>query len=374
VRKVSKVQANLHPLSAMHPGASDGAERHHAGLSYVQQGSSIPESPSDAEKWPSRGTVQKCENGRWIVWMCADGHMMNQWQGCGRLDCINCVACVSRQRATRIWDDIGELANEWGWWVLTAPLCARTAIGALSPSALRRLGAETVREWWTAQGYAGTGCVSYVHPVGSVYVCAACDVRVKKNDDESTRCTSCGKTMKCEDDTAWNPHVNVGTPLVDVTDGNVRLIWKKRPMDALNNMRVLWRQKLSDALGFDVGEVNTHYHFRVGARHIRHALRYFARSFPGWSSWCNTRGGCRYGAIGNRSLAATTKAIAESSVGLTVHAVSLMQCAQCGAEVKMAGITGVMPYSALGPVGAEHLPSLSGTAPPGERWRMELLE
>jgi len=300
--------------------------------------------------------------------------MMNQWQGCGRLDCKNCAESVGRQRAGRVWDAISDLANAMAWVVPTTPPCARGEVAEMGASKFKRLAAETVQEWFASMGYAGTGCVSFVHPVGSVYVCDACKVRTKKNDDAAMRCTSCKKTMRAEDDTEWHPHGNVGTPLVDVTGNGVQLIRAKRTPAELESLRVLWRKKLSEAVGFDVGVANIHYSFRIGARKMRHALRYFARSFPGWKRWTTNAGGNRYGTIGNRSLTATRKAIAESSVGLTVHPVQVMQCAQCGKEVHLSGITGVMAYNALGPVGAHHLSVLSGTAPPGERWHLEELQ
>jgi hypothetical protein len=304
---------------------------------------------------------------------CGQGHTGNVWCGCGTLNCkrSDCVIAVGRDRAKRVWDGIGALANEHAWIVGTVPKCARAAVAEMGPSAFRKLGAAVQAEWFASMGYAGTGCVVFVHPVGSVYACEKHPhVRIKcGGEDKTPRCPDCGDKLTGQDDTVWHPHVNVCTPLIDLTDGNVRVIRYKRTQAELAALRALWRSALSEAVGFDVGPAVVHYHFRNGPRRMMHALRYFARSFPGWSGWTNVQGGNRYGKIACRNLKAFREAIEASPTGVMVHPPSVVTCPQCGGVMHMARMTGVTTYHALGPVGVRHAERIHGTAPPGQNWR-----
>lgn len=216
--------------------------------------------------------------------------------GCQHRDCERCQPVVDARRASAAWERLGDLARvPLLVGVGTVPehlrgrfgLCKakkpkdtpkgpKEQVDAHGLRALETAWHKVFGAWlldaaglhepgWRAGG------VLYSHPTG---------------DDLDT----------------WQPHVNALCPGLAWNDktGQVhRLRFHVEPED-LDELRRRWKAALEDLAGEAIaGEVDVFYEFRIGVRRKRHAIRYFARVFPGWGERCNLRPRW-FGFMGNR--------------------------------------------------------------------------
>ena len=332
---------------------------------------------------PAPGPIENCVQGRWLTLGCNAGHRAHMWTGCTKLDCNRCRATTTQQRAQRVWDATSRLANAWGWHVLTVPPELRAAVGQLDPRQVRAAGWAAVERWWASRGFRAGGVV-FFHPVGSARQCPEqCRPPVPATGPaDNAKCPDCQRTLVDIDGEKWHPHVNVGVPLVGLgrKGARARVMRGWVSKTALWELDREWTRELARMTGsLTQGETVTrlavtHYRPHHGPQRIRHALRYFARSFPGWSSWTETRGGTRFGVCSNRNHSAFLAKVVDAGLLLDPPA-SITPCPHpvgdgtCGLEMTVGILGHITTWSGQGPPQWE----VRGTAagPPGETWRQQ---
>lgn len=352
------LSAQVRSLVARQAGAAPG---------YLEHGSGISGTSSPDPVEPTRGPVRNCLEGRWQVFRCPDGHKQAFWTGCMRLDCERCIDAVAAQRSSRVWEDCGDLTDTWGVAVLTVPADMAALITSDMRSKLRRLAWETTDYWLRSVGHVegALGAAVWFHPVGSVYVCPRareatlrgeemtdhpCNSTRRKrtheqSDEGALRCSHCASRLVSVDDEKWHPHWNVMLPLVargtlDDEDEAARVgHWMDNRTGALDALRRIWARSLADFLGVpSPSSINVFWEYRKGPMKIRHALRYFARSFPGWSAWTTCAGGNRYGELANVRVEHFRECV-QKSLGLVERPPSEHLCNQCQQPMKFLGLT-----------------------------------
>ncbi|MBI5493956.1 MAG: hypothetical protein HY904_02955 [Deltaproteobacteria bacterium] len=285
----------------------------------------------------------RCESGTWMRWKCDNGHERSAYCGCKTLDCEVCRDEVTRQRANRAWETTGRLASSYGWHVLTVPPSCRQAVADAGPRAFARTAWRAVARWYAEKGYDVGGMV-FLHPVGSMPRACACGAPPPTDGVGALRARCrCGRDLDFDDGDRFHPHANVGVPLVG-QDGNGAAVvvprWKTEA--DLKRLRDLYRQELSALVGEDTGRVVVNYRYTKTTVQARHALRYFARSFPGWSAWTSLRGGSFYGLLSNGVAMRFHLNVIRAGLRRAIEP-PLRACAVCGAESHIVSITAGAP-------------------------------
>jgi len=315
---------------------------------------------ADGPAWPCRQQVAKCSTGTWVAMTCGS-HVSQMFSGCDTHNCNNeeCCEGVGSRRAKRIWNERADVwAKRWGVVVLTMPMHLRDRVPELGRRAMNRLAWETVEEWQASEGRR-IGGVVFTHPVGSVWRCpdhgCSCEHNaagdVVKNCGTHAEyepfsaappCARCGQVMEQDDATDWHPHWNVLFPCVDVPREGEQRRTRAWPgwadADYLDSLKELWRRKLEVTFDVDVDVVNVHYRFKKREEEIRHALRYFARSFPGWGHWTTSVGGSGWGALSNRNYSTSRERIQRDGKSQKVTTFKLC-CPDCMQDVFAVGVT-----------------------------------
>jgi len=211
---------------------------------------------------------------------------------CGVQNCESSREANSKERARDSWNgtaDKGEriglrhLSVPWGVFVWTLPeqlraLCVggrlkkfRHAAQQMTLEVLQRHGAGE------AEFYGR----SWLHPVGEAELPAATGP-----EDQVPQ-----KHVQ-EDGTTYKPHENVLVPLVHYRGGSAHRLRPHLPKSWLGEdgwVQEAWREKLVEVFGqwWSPSEpapvTNWFYEYRETVEEKKHALRYFARVFPGWS-------------------------------------------------------------------------------------------
>lgn len=376
-RPVEERAAELRAGLGAPPGVVLGWTAPAPAACYPEQGSGIPFAlPGEGAArslWPVAGPLRECAEGRVIVFRCSDPSCSKEHQayvGCLRQDCPKCAPAFGQQRAKRLWDRYADLANRWGVAVLTVPPDLRHLVRLKDRRAWSAAAWSTVAEWVRGEGGGQpgqTGGVVYMHPVGSRYVCpdwhaahlkgaqlppehpcAVLGAAVKEEGGHIQHCEGCGQTRISVDSPDWHPHWNVMLPLVRVDDGEGHTLkhWYPRETGALDRLRALWAVQVAKLCRVPVEAVTPQafWEYRVSAEKIRHAFKYFARGFPGWSRWTTTRGGNAYGALSNRMLPAFRDALG-STLGLVERPAFQWIC-DCGGAMEFAGLGGAVAWDA----------------------------
>lgn len=208
---------------------------------------------------PCRGPLRNCATGRWASLACRNGHWSQVFCGCGRQDCEHCAEAVAAKRARRAYRRMGTIKGSWAVVVLTVPPALRSRI---RPDELGRYWVAVWRcvERWALgvrYGRERLGGVGWLHPTG-------------------------------DDGIEWHPHWNVIIPLVAVDRAGVGARelpgWVRERR--LEELRSMWARTLAEVLGVELpAAVDVFYEYRKDEVRKRHALRYFGRPFPGWSTW-----------------------------------------------------------------------------------------
>jgi hypothetical protein len=219
---------------------------------------------------------------------------------CGCQDCESSREANTRERARDAFNGTADDVEDrlalrhfteapWGVFVWTVPaelrhLCVgdrlrawRKAVGALTLEVLRRHGAGA------AEFYAR----SWFHPVG--------EPELPPEDGE-------GVARQPEDGTVYKPHENVLVPLLAYRAGGAHRLKPMLPKSWLGAggwVGERYREVLVEVFGqwwasdAPAPNVNWFYGYRDTIEKQQHALRYFARVFPGWAKHAQ-----RYGAAG----------------------------------------------------------------------------
>lgn len=205
---------------------------------------------------------------------------------CGVQNCLSSREANTKERARDAWNGTADkgariglrhLSVPWGIFVWTLPselrgLCVgkrlqkfRRAAQEMTEEVLRRNGAGD------AEFYGR----SWLHPVGDAEIPAT-------GEREAAE----------EDGTTYKPHENVLVPLVFLRGGRVHRLRSHLPKSWFGEdgwVQEAWREKLVGVFGqwWNSSEpppvINWFYEYRQTVEQKKHALRYFARVFPGWS-------------------------------------------------------------------------------------------
>lgn len=240
------------------------------------------------------------------VFDCPDGHERRIVAiGCGTKDCADCAGSNSTKRARAAWAKISRVRDcAWGVFVLTFPDFLHQLVDSKTLDRLRRRAWLILELWlarvnridlkWATSADADGwtfGAMEFSHPTGDRFECRACDWAVEGSASAE------GKAGRHEMDNdghevarisgeVWKPHLNFIVPMkTSLGAQRLRHHWANR--DQFDRdfalLRRAWRRELSREFGPLEGEINLHYEFRAEIEKKRHALRYFARVFPGWS-------------------------------------------------------------------------------------------
>lgn len=205
---------------------------------------------------------------------------------CGVQNCLSSREANTKERARDAWNgtaDKGErvglrhLSVPWGIFVFTLPselrgLCVgkkvpkfRRAAQDMAVEVMRRNGAGPDAEFYGR---------SWLHPVGDAEIPAAGECETAE-----------------EDGITYKPHENVLMPLAFLRGGRVHRLRTHLPKSWLGEdgwVQEAWREKLVGVFGqwWPTGTpppvTNWFYEYRETVEQKKHALRYFARVFPGW--------------------------------------------------------------------------------------------
>lgn len=246
--------------------------------------------PLPAVHKPEGGRVAKeCNEGRGFHASTCPNHPEEKPKVhphvCGVQNCLSSREANTKERARDAWNgtaDEGERVGlrhfsvPWGIFVWTLPaelrgLCVgprlrkfRRAAQEMTEEVLRRHGA----------GEADFFGRSWLHPVGDAELPAP------------------GQQEAEEDGTIYKPHENVLVPLVFERGGRAHRLRPHLPKSWLGEdgwVQEAWREKLVEVFGqwWSSSEpppvTNWFYEYRDTVEQKKHALRYFARVFPGWS-------------------------------------------------------------------------------------------
>jgi len=260
---------------------------------------------SMGELLTSRGPTT-CDGER-RVFDCPDGHERRiVYLGCGKYDCeAECAGTLSIKRAKTAWRKISRVGHvPWGVFVLTFPdflhpLLTQKLLDLIRKRAWKILELWMARingidlKWATSADVDGWtfGALEFTHPAGEKYECRACDweaegsASAERQAQRHEQDHDGHEVAKLSGD-LWKPHLNFIVPMKTSAGARpLKHYWASKPQFErdFRLLRRAWRRELSRVFGSIEGEVNLHYEFRVEPEKKKHALRYFARVFPGWS-------------------------------------------------------------------------------------------
>lgn len=261
--------------------------------------------PSMVELLTSRGPTT-CDGER-RKWDCPDGHESRIFYlGCGLADCESeCKDARTMKRAKDGWKKISRVRNTvLGVFVWTFPDFLHPLITQKILDGLRRRAWRLTELWlarinkidlkWEKQADCDGwtfGALEFTHPTGESYECRACDWSIEGSASAEFQAgrheqDHDGHEVKCTTGTTWKPHLNFLVPMRSSAGARtLKHYWRDRARFDRDFalLRRAWRRELSRVFGPLEGEVNLHYEFRAEIEKKKHALRYFARAFPGWS-------------------------------------------------------------------------------------------
>lgn len=297
-----------------------------------------------------------CE-GTHRIFDCPDGHERRiRYLGDGKYDCSDCERSNNTKRAAAAWRKISRVRGAvWGVFVFTFPDYLREL---LTPKILDRLRKRAWKlielflarengirlEWGREAGCEGWlfGALEFTHPTGDRFKCRACDwsteggeyaYRMARRHEEENEAHEVVKTGGDR----WKPHFNFLVPMVSSAGGkSLQYYWRDQAIfDRLFAVvRRAWRRELSREFGPIEGEVNLKYEYRRERGKKMHAVRYFARVFPGWS--CAGLRARSFGYLSDRCL---REAAWEWDQPEKFHETSPSLCSVCGKELLDSGTT-----------------------------------
>lgn len=195
-----------------------------------------------------------------------------------RCDCPLCADRVARRRGDRAIGAIG--AAELGVLVITFPPEFRPFMDLQVLQEIESRMLRTVRAWSRAALGGDVGGRSAWHPTGDV--CGTCG----RSGPELGKLGKC----PCGANAEYKPHLNIVFPAVVRTEsGDMKRRHLYLTRGQLDLLRAAVNADLAEAaevlgLSWDPKRLNLFWQYRRTKQNKRHALRYFLRPFPAWST------------------------------------------------------------------------------------------